>query len=97
MPLYPFQCEDGSKVDLLFSMFDAPSIGTTIERDGKRLTRLASDAQIDPAHNRHQYPYVSQALPRGLPGAPHNRLGQPIVKSKRHERELMARHGYVKD
>lgn len=97
MPLYPFRTQSGETVELHFAMADAPSIGTTITRDGRRLTRIASDAQIDPAHNRHQYPYVAFNLPRNLPGCGATRIGEPIIRSKRHEREIMARHGYVKD
>jgi hypothetical protein len=96
--IYEFQDLEGNVVELHFSMKEVPSIGCIITRDGKELTRIASTTvQVDPATNRSQYPYVSQCLPRNLAGCKTFRNGKPIVESKRHEREIMARHGYVKD
>jgi hypothetical protein len=95
---YEFQDPDGNVVEIDMPMRDAPSIGSIIERDGVRLTRVPSlSVQVDPATNRSQYPYVSQALPRNLAGCKTAKGGKPIVESKRHEREIMSRHGYVKD
>jgi len=95
---YEFQDADGNVVEIDMMMRDAPSIGSIIEHDGRRLTRIASvSVQVDPAANRSQYPYVSHALPRNLAGCKVANGGKPIVESKRHEREIMARHGYVKD
>lgn len=45
----------------------------------------------------NQYPYTSLRLPRNLPGCPTNEKGQPIITSKKHEREIMARHNYSRD
>lgn len=95
---YEFSDSDGNVIEIDMPMRDAPSIGSIITRDGKELTRIASlSVQVDPATNRSQYPYVSQALPRNLSGCKTAKGGKPIVESKRHEREIMARHGYVKD
>ena len=94
---YEFTDADGNIVEIEMSMRDAPSIGSIIERDGRRLTRIASAMQVDPGTNRSQYPYVSNSLPRNLVGCKTTKLGKPIVESKRHEREVMARHGYEKD
>ena len=94
---YEFTDTDGNIVEIEMSMRDAPSIGSIIERDGRLLTRIASAMQVDPGTNRSQYPYVSNALPRRLEGCRSTPAGKPIVESKRHERELMARHGYEKD
>jgi len=94
---YEFLDESGNVVELEMLMRDAPSIGTIITHDGRRLTRIASMMQVDPATNRHQYPYVSTSLPRNLEGCGTTRHGKPIVMSKRHEREIMARHGFEKD
>lgn len=94
---YEFTDESGNVVEIDMSMREAPSIGSIIERDGRRLTRIASAMQVDPGTNRSQYPYVSNSLPRKLAGCKTTRSGKPIVESKRHEREIMARHGYEKD
>jgi hypothetical protein len=95
---YEFQDSDGNLIELDYPMREAPSIGSIIEHEGRRLTRVPSlSVQVDPATNRSQYPYVSQALPRNLAGCKTAKGGKPIVESKRHEREIMARHGYVKD
>lgn len=94
---YEFTDVDGNIVEIEMPMRDAPSIGSIIERDGRRLTRIASAMQVDPGTNRSQYPYVSNSLPRNLVGCKATKLGKPIVESKRHEREVMARHGYEKD
>jgi hypothetical protein len=95
---YEFQDQSGNVVEIDMPMRDAPSIGSIIEHEGTLLTRIASmSVQVDPAVNRSQYPYVSHALPRNLSGCSKYVGGKPIIESKRHEREVMARHGYVKD
>lgn len=84
-------------MEIEMPMRDAPAIGSIIVRDGKELTRIPSlSVQVDPATNRSQYPYISNALPRNLEGCKTIR-GKPVIESKRHEREIMSRHGYVKD
>lgn len=98
MPSYAFIDEStGESCELWFAMKDAPSIGTTVEVDGKRLVRVAGDFQVDPAANRSQYPYVSSSLPRNLAGCPTNSQGKPVIMSRRHERNVMAQHGYEKE
>lgn len=95
---YEFLDDSGNVVEIEMLMREAPSIGSIIEHNGVRLTRIPSTSvQVDPAANRSQYPYVSHALPRNLSGCKTMRGGKPIIESKRHEREVMARHGYVKD
>jgi len=98
MPSYSFINEStGESVELWFAMKDAPSIGATVEVDGKQLVRVVNDYQVDPGTNRSQYPYVSQALPRNLDGCKTDKNGKPVIMSKRHERNVMAKHGYAKD
>ena len=94
---YEFSDPSGNVVEIDFPMREAPSIRDIILRDGVELVRVPSMVQVDPATNRSQYPYVSQALPRNLAGCKTASGGKPIVASKRHEREIMARHGYQKD
>ena len=97
--LYHFQDEaTGEQVEIEFSMKDPllPSIGATVVRDGRTLRRVAS--HVEQKVDEGQYPYVSNVLPRGLEGCectPRER--KPIVMSRQHERELGARHGYVRD
>lgn len=99
MMIYEFtDIKTGKIVEINLPMRDAPAIGSIIEHDGRRLARIPSvSVQVDPATNRSQYPYVSHALPRKLTGCKTDRRGRPIVESRRHEREIMARHGYEKD
>ena len=94
---YEFYDPSGNVVEIDFPMREAPSIGDIIVRDGVELVRVPSMVQVDPATNRSQYPYVSTALPRRLQGCKTNRQGKPVIMSKRHEREVMARHGFEKD
>lgn len=45
-----------------------------------------------------KYPYVSSRLPTGLEGCPTDpKTGKTVVLSERHEREIMARHGYERE
>jgi len=98
MPSYAFVDEStGEMCELVFAMKDAPAIGSTVMVDDRKWTRVISDFQVDPATNRSQYPYVSNALPRNLEGCKTNRLGKPVIMSRRHERNIMAKHGYAKD
>lgn len=97
MPLYPFVNESGDVAEFVFTMSQAPSIGATVQIDGVGWTRIASDFQVDPGTNRYQYPYVSSALPRKLEGCPTTKSGKPVIMSRRHERNIAARHGYAKD
>lgn len=43
------------------------------------------------------YPYVSHRLPRNLDGCECDRSGKPVIRNPRHEREVMARHGYKRE
>jgi hypothetical protein len=95
--IYEFLDENGNVVEISMSMGEAPSIGSIMDVEGRKLVRIASAMQVDPATNRHQYPYVSNALPRKLEGCRCTSGGKPIVMSKRHERDIMARHGFEKD
>jgi len=95
--MYPFVNESGGTAEFFYSMSEAPSIGVTVEVDGCRWTRVVSDFTVDPGTNRYQYPYVSNALPRKLEGCPTNAQGKPIIMSRRHERNIAAKHGYAKD
>jgi hypothetical protein len=100
MPLYPFQWTDsGETFEHYFPMAEAPSIGATVTLYGKRARRLPSGAQVSAsvATVTHKYPYVSSSLPRNLAGAETTSTGKPIVTSRRHERELMARHNLTRD
>lgn len=88
----------GKTVELHYSMANVPSIGEVIEHEGEKLRRIACcqvDAGIDA--KVHGYPYVSSSLPRNLKGCDTNRQGKPIVTSRRHEREVISRHGYSRD
>ena len=94
---YEFTNSDGNVVEIVMLMRDAPAIGSIIVHEGQELTRIASNLQVDTGTIRNTYPYVSHALPRKLEGCKATKRGKPIIMSKRHEREVMARHGFEKD
>ena len=98
MPIYAFVDESGAEHELFFNSSDVPSIGATVQGDGKTLTRVASFV-LDTAgiaRKTHQYPYVSRSLPRNLEGADCNKAGQPVIRSQAHERAIASRHDMEK-
>lgn len=96
--IYEFEDPNGQIIEISFSMACAPVIGSIISHNGMDLRRVVSaSVQVDPGTCRGQYPYVSHSLPRGLDGCKVTRDNKPIVMSKRHERNIMAQHGYAKD
>jgi len=99
MPEYLFTNETtGNKVRLCFCMADAPSIGSVIALDGETYRRLPeTDVQVDVGAVRWKYPYVSQSLPRNLKGCKTTRQGKPIIRSRTHEANVAAEHGYERD
>ncbi len=100
MPLYAFVDENGLEHELFYNSSDVPSIGTTVEGDGKVLTRVASFI-LDTAgieRKTHKYPYVSRSLSRNLEGVgSYDGQGRPIIKSQSHERDVASRHGMIKE
>ena len=100
MPIYAFVTDNGKEVESFFNSSDVPSIGDTVEIDGAKCTRVASFVLDAAGINRktHQYPYVSKALPRNLPGVGnYDKQGRPVIRSQSHERNVAAEHGYVKE
>jgi hypothetical protein len=98
MPIYPFKNEvTGEIKEVIYSMTDAPSIGTTVLFDGIGYVRISSDFTVDDGFNRYQYPYVSNSLPRKLNGCDLTAAGKPIIMSRRHERNIASMHGYDKE
>jgi hypothetical protein len=82
-------------------MAEVPSIGEEIEIAGVKYARIPAfkiaEGQISRSNT---YPYVSRALPPTVSGCRFTGKGRskkPIIESARHEREVAARHGYVKD
>jgi hypothetical protein len=97
MPTYQFRTESGKLVECSYRMRDVPSIGSVVEHEllGK-ITRVAHDAQVSPNFTTASYPYVSHALPRNLPGVKCDSKGHPIIHSRREERNVASRHGYIR-
>lgn len=99
MPQYEFVADDGQIVEKSYPMRDAPPIGAEITVDGKVFRRVfcgtVDQAGID--RKTHKYPFVSHALPPYLPGCKHTHTGNNIIRSQRHEREVLARTGYVRE
>ncbi len=100
MPMYDFKREsDGKVVEIFYSMSTVPSIGKVVTIEGEDYTRLVSDYQVSAEVETitHKYPYVSRSMPKNLAGCETNKKGQPIITSRRHEREIMGRYGLKRD
>jgi hypothetical protein len=100
MPSYTFRNEHTGKMqEMLFSMSEVVPIGTVIEVNGDPWRRCVDLPQVSAAVTNvsQGYPYVSRSLPRNLEGAETNKLGQPIIRSRWHEREVKARHNLERD
>ena len=99
MTRYEFIDEETGKIHVYgMPMLQAPKIGEYRTIGGRRLRRIASQSvQADTSPRRSLYPYESNALPRGMAGCPLSPKGKPIIMSKRHEREVAARHELTKD
>jgi hypothetical protein len=100
MPTYTFKNEHTGKIqEMLFSMREVAPIGAVIELNGDPWRRCADVPQISAsvANVSQNYPYVSRSLPRNLEGAESNKSGQPIIRSRWHEREVKARHNLERD
>lgn len=98
MPAYEFQTESGQVIEVVFSMSEAPAIGSVYEHPMfGPVTRIASRGQVGVNFTSWTYPYVSHSLPRNLPGCKTDRSGHPIIESSRHERNVASMHGYQKD
>jgi hypothetical protein len=97
MPTYEFVTEGGMTVECVLRMSDAPAIGSMFQHPTLGpIRRVASSAQVSPNFTTSTYPYVSHALPRNLPGVKCDRQGKPIIHSRREERNVASRNGYVR-
>lgn len=101
MAVYQFQATDGMIIEEEYPMAGPkhPKMGKRIVRNGKTYKRILStgisidDAGI--AMDNIGYPRVSRAMKKGLSGAEHDKDGRPIIESKRHEKSMCERHGYM--
>lgn len=100
MPFYPcVDVETGREHEVFRAMCAAPPIGTEFTHAGRTYRRTPSPSQVsaDVEARVHGYPYCSRSLPRNLAGCDKDRAGRPIIRSRNHEREVMARHGLERD
>ena len=100
MPVYLFKGDNEREVEAYFVAKEVPKIGDVVDILGEQCTRVPSFV-LDSAGIRrktHQYPYVSRALPRNMPGVgAYDKHGRPIIKSQSHERNVASQHGMVKE
>lgn len=97
MPNYEFTNQAGQVVEVYYPMSTVPSVGAVVQHPERgTLTRILSSAQLSPNFTTGTYPYVSVTLPRNMPGVPCNEKGQPIISSRRHERNVASEHGYMR-
>ena len=103
MPEYEFRTDEGEIVELYFTMAKVPGIGKIIRHNGRSLKRVFGGVRGEHITNQHsKYPYLSHSHTPWLPGCetakdPRSGKLKPIIRSRQHERELMARHGLVRD
>jgi len=98
MPTYCFRCDAcEARFQQTMKMSEASGqahceCGGTADRDWESESPVLD---IRPSDN--QYPYVSNRLPRNLDGCKTDTAGKPVIMSKKHEREVMARGGYSRE
>lgn len=110
MPEYTFLNEQtGERFDLFYHMAEVPTIGEEIIHNGQVLRRVASSrfhGKTGALGHLDIYPYVSNSLPTTVQGCKMVRerrkdgklsRPKPLIRSERHEREVMARNNLVKD
>ena len=89
MPIYTFKSESGNTEEMFFSMDEAPSIGTTIDFGGMKLTRQVDRVGVD---CRKEVRFTSNQLPRNHPDAPScDAQGKPVFASKKQVDEFVAK------
>ena len=89
MPVYTFKSEGGKRTELFFNMSDAPTIGSTIEVGGVKLTRQVDRVQVD---CRQEVRFAANQLPRNHPDAPAcDAQGKPVFASKKQVDEFVAK------
>lgn len=99
MPTYCYKCPCGKDLEHECPMSEIPpsvtcECGEEMQRD---LRAELSSATIATRPMDAKYPYVSNRLPKGLEGCPTDAKGRSVIKSKAHEREVCAKHGYSKE
>jgi hypothetical protein len=102
MPIYLFRTEDGELVEHHFPSRKAPRIGKTVMIGGQRCTRAPSFRVGTAPESKSNYPYLSNSLPRTTKGCkmkadPKTGRKKPLIESRRHEREVMAKNDLVKE
>lgn len=103
MALYQFQANDGEIIEKECPMKGPkhPKKGKRIVRKGKTFKRILSTGiTVDSEGIRMDnigYPRASRSMKKWLPGANHDKAGRPIIESKRHERSMCDRHGYIRE
>jgi len=103
--IYVFRAEDGEEIELPFNMADVPSIGDTVDVDGKAFRRIfCGIIGKGTIAQKSKYPYLSSHMdptPGSVKGAKTVRTarGKPkvLIESRAHEREVMARNDLVAD
>lgn len=91
MPLYPFRADDGTEIERLYPMREAPPLGTEIEQDGKVYRRVV--ARMAGIQDRGFMPFVDMTVMDHHPAAPRvNKDGRPVFLSQREVNDFIARH-----
>lgn len=90
MPIYEFETDDGVVLTQFFAMKEAPRIGQGVVIDGMKCKRIPSCPGGRPAWR----PYISNRLPRHLPGCDCTPSGRPIVRTQAQERSIASKLGW---
>jgi hypothetical protein len=102
--IYAFESSCGEEVTHGFPVEQAPRIGDQVVIPGHGLCTRVASFVLDGAgiHRKtHQYPYVSHRLPSTTKGVDlvrtRNGRMKPLIKSRKHEEEVMAKNDLQRD
>ena len=90
MPEYEFQDENGEYATAFMSSKEVPSIGDTVEHEGRLLTRIASRATISNANGFKPFTAYSQS-PDDPDAKKQGKGGHPRFDTKKDLDEYMSR------
>lgn len=96
--IFCFAHPDGTIHERVYPIGKAPAEiiigGVPCPRDYGSENKVFADAAAGFAG---KYPYVSRRLPKNLAGCETDKRGHSVVMSKRHEADIMSRHGYSRE
>lgn len=107
MPTYVYRNAKGEEREIVMRITAAKPRAVTFNPDGSwtevpegdplAFKSVISGGQtVNAGPVRNKYPVISRTLPKNLPGCPTDRYGATVIKSRRHEQQIMGRFGYTR-